>query len=467
MATADDPLVEVEGLKKWFDTSEGVVERLLGTGTDPVRAVDGASFGIERGDVMGVAGESGCGKTTLGKLLVKLYDPTEGSIRFHFDDATFDVTDMTREEETEFRQRVQMIFQDPFESLNPRMTVYDTVSEPLRINEMYDSYQERRDRVVETLNDVGLAPGDAYLDSFPQELSGGERQRVAIARAMVVDPDFVVCDEPVSMLDVSIRAGVLNLMKDLQDEYGLTYLFISHDLSLIRYMCNKTAIMYLGDMIEYGPTGEIVDDPKHPYSEALFDAVPVADPTRDRKRANVTGDIPSPRNPPSGCKFHTRCAEIIPPEGWQGSQNAFRRVSTFKRRVLNGLSVEDLDVDPGAEPDDRVRDRLLSEGLTLDQLPEEYRHESELGMGEGGVDVSALEIPNDAMATIEETADHLVTGDAEAAADRIRSEFVSQCETDRPDLRSASRSVEAACHLYTEGDRRPPEDGPASAPADD
>ncbi|MGZ0747975.1 ABC transporter ATP-binding protein [Haloparvum sp. AD34] len=464
MATADDALVEVEGLKKYFDVSSGVFERLFGTATPPVRAVDDVSFSIEKGDVMGIAGESGCGKTTLGKVLVQLYEPTEGTIRFDGED----VTELTREEETEFRQRVQMIFQDPFESLNPRMTVYDAVSEPLRINDMLDSYQERREKVVETLNDVGLAPGDAYLDSFPQELSGGERQRVAIARAMVVDPEFVVCDEPVSMLDVSIRAGVLNLMKELRDEYGLTYLFISHDLSLIRYMCNKTAIMYLGDMVEYGPTDEVVDDPKHPYSEALFDAVPVADPTRERKRANVTGDIPSPRYPPEGCKFHTRCANIIPPESWDGTQDAFRRVHMFKRRVLDGLSVDDLDADPEATPDDRLKDQVLSRGLALTGLPEEYALESEREMAEGrGVDVSEFEVPPAAQETIEEAASHIVDGDTDAAADAVRSEFVSICETDRPANRAASESVQTACHLYGEGDEPQVGGSSTAATADD
>jgi len=464
MATADDALVEVEGLKKHFDVSDGVFERIFGTATPAVRAVDDVSFSIEQGDVMGIAGESGCGKTTLGKVLVKLYEPTEGTITFDGED----VTEMTREEETEFRQRVQMIFQDPFESLNPRMTVYDAVSEPLRINDMLDSYQERREKVVETLNDVGLAPGDAYLDSFPQELSGGERQRVAIARAMVVDPDFVVCDEPVSMLDVSIRAGVLNLMKELREEYGLTYLFISHDLSLIRYMCNKTAIMYLGDMVEYGPTDEVVDDPKHPYSEALFDAVPVADPTQERKRANVTGDIPSPRYPPEGCKFHTRCANIIPPDSWTGSQDVFRRVHTFKRRILNGFSVEDLDMDPEAEPDDRLERQVISRGLELTGLPEEYAEASEREVTEGrGVDVASLEIPTDARETVEEVASLVVAGETDAAADAVRSAFVSVCETDRPSLRDASESVQAACHLY-EGDEDAPLGGSsATATADD
>ncbi len=243
MATNNaDSLVEIQNVSKLFDLSQSAIDQLLGREAQPVRAVQNVDLTINRGDIMGIAGESGCGKTTLGKLLVKLYEPTEGRIMFD----GRDMSELLRENQREFRERVQMIFQDPFESLNPRMTVFQSVVEPLKINDIGDGYQDRRERVVQVLNDVGLAPAEAYLNEFPKELSGGERQRVAIARALVVNPDFIVCDEPVSMLDVSIRAGVLNLMKELQDEYGLTYVFISHDLSLIRYMCDRTAIMYLG-----------------------------------------------------------------------------------------------------------------------------------------------------------------------------------------------------------------------------
>jgi peptide/nickel transport system ATP-binding protein len=218
---------------------------------------------------------------------------------------------MDGEERKEFRQQVQMIFQDPFESLNPRFTVADIVTEPLKINDMGDSYEDRRQRAITALQDAGLEPAEQYLERFPRELSGGEQQRVAIARALVVDPDFILADEPVSMLDVSIRAGVLNLMKELREKYNLTYVIISHDLSLIRYMCDRTAIMYLGDIVEIGETETVINDPKHPYTEALLDAVPVPEPRGGRQRANIKGEIPSPENPPSGCKFHPRCPEYI------------------------------------------------------------------------------------------------------------------------------------------------------------
>ncbi|SIR03100.1 peptide/nickel transport system ATP-binding protein [Haladaptatus litoreus] len=431
-----DPLVEIENVSKLFDLSVGVVDRLLGKEAQPVRAVQNVDLTINRGDIMGIAGESGCGKTTLGKLLVKLYDPTEGTIRFD----GRDVTQLSREDQKVFRQRVQMIFQDPFESLNPRMTVFQSVVEPLKINDIGDGYQDRRERVIKVLNDVGLSPAEAYLNEFPKELSGGERQRVAIARALVVNPDFVVCDEPVSMLDVSIRAGVLNLMKELQDEYGLTYLFISHDLSLIRYMCDRTAIMYLGDIIEQGPTSEVVTNSKHPYTEALFDAVPEIEPDAERRRANVTGEVPDPRNPPSGCRFHPRCSKIIPPEDWTGSQDAFRRAFQFKRRAAMGdLDVEEIDADEQRS----AVDQLLASGLAL-ELPEEHRNEAE---NNGRVNVKSLDMPRQAENALRSAARDLIEGNEEDAMEQLNREFQTVCEQQHPELRQSGDQI-AACHLF-------------------
>lgn len=296
-------LIRAEGATKYFGGEQGVLDIITGNQPKPLRAVDGVSIEVNEGEIVGVAGESGCGKTTLGKLLLRLYEPTEGEI--YFEGTPY--SEMTAEDERAFRRRVQMIFQDPFESLNPRFTVQDTVREPLQINRIGDTYEERQDLVAQALEDAGLSPAQQYMDRFPRELSGGEQQRVAIARAMVVNPDFIVADEPVSMLDVSIRAGVLNLMKRLRDERDFTYLFISHDLALVRYMCDKTAIMYLGDIVEFGDTESVITDPQHPYTKALLDAVPVPDPRGGRNRARITGEIPSPEDPPPGCKFHPRC----------------------------------------------------------------------------------------------------------------------------------------------------------------
>ncbi|WP_224447255.1 ABC transporter ATP-binding protein [Haloprofundus salilacus] len=434
-----ESLVEIENVHKWFDMSRGIVDTILGREPQPVRAVEGVNLSIEKGDILGIAGESGCGKTTLGKLLVKLYEPTEGEI--HFDGT--DISNMTREEEREFRQRVQMIFQDPFESLNPRMTVFDAIAEPLQINGMADSYDDRRERVKTVLNDVGLGPAEVYLDAFPDELSGGERQRVAIARALVVDPDFVVADEPVSMLDVSIRAGVLNLMKELQDKYDLTYVFISHDLSLIRYMCDRTAIMYLGNVIEHGPTDDLIEDPKHPYTEALFDAVPDVEIAEERRRANATGEVPSPRNPPSGCRYHPRCAHIIPPDDWQGSQDAFRRAFQYKIRLRrDDFEHEEFDAD-----DDAV-ERMLSQGLALD-VPEEYRHPSEVRSTGIGVDVAEINLPRETESSLRAATRAYLGGDREGALAELEA-LTTVCEREVPLPRPLDEQ-QVACHLYEGG----------------
>lgn len=452
-----EPLVRVRNLRKLFDQSQGIVDTILGREPQPVRAVDGVSFDIEQGDVVGIAGESGCGKTTIGKLLVGLHAPTEGEITF---DGT-DITEMSNETEREFRKRVQMIFQDPFESLNPRMTVYDTVAEPLKINGIEPEYEARRERVRTVLEDVGLAPADVYLDAFPTELSGGERQRVAIARALVVDPDFVVCDEPVSMLDVSIRAGVLNLMQDLKEEYGLTYLFISHDLSLIRYMCERVGVMYLGNMVEQGPTDDVVNDPKHPYTEALFDAVPDVEMREQRRRANATGEVPSPRNPPDGCRYHPRCANIIPDDDWAGSQDAFRRAYQFKLRIEREEIGEET-IDPSEADSER---ELLEAGLTLD-VPEEYQNETERQTSGTRVSLDSLDMDRAARSTLEDAASALQSGDRERALSLLDDELQTVCAEETP----APRPVEnrdVACHLYDESPAAGTTAGVGTAATDD
>jgi oligopeptide transport system ATP-binding protein len=295
----DQVLISVSDLKKHFPITQGIViQRQIGA----VKAVDGVSFVIHRGETLGLVGESGCGKTTAGRTILHLYRPTAGKVTF---DGT-DLTSLKAEELRKMRRRMQMIFQDPFSSLNPRMTIARIIGEPLRVHTSASS-KERHERIRELLHLVQLNP--RFINRYPHEFSGGQRQRIGIARTLATNPEFIVCDEPISALDVSIQAQVVNLLEDLQDQLELTYLFIAHDLSMVRHICDRVAVMYLGLIVELAARDELYDHPLHPYTQALLSAVPIPDPkkTRARQRVILPGDVPSPINPPSGCRFHPRC----------------------------------------------------------------------------------------------------------------------------------------------------------------
>ncbi len=299
-----ETLLRVENLKKHFPIFKGVLRRQVGT----IKAVDGISFEIEKGETLGLVGESGCGKSTAGRTILRLYDATDGRIEF---DGT-DIADLSGEDLRNARPRMQMIFQDPQACLNPRMTVGSIIGEPLEEHGIWTK-AERTTRVRELLDAVGLNP--SFANRYPHEFSGGQRQRIGIARALALEPDFIVCDEPIAALDVSIQAQVVNLLEDLQEKLGLTYLFISHDLSMVRHICDRVAVMYLGKVMELAPREPLYNTPRHPYTQALLSAVPIPKPEIEatRQRTILTGDVPSPANPPTGCVFSTRCprAEAI------------------------------------------------------------------------------------------------------------------------------------------------------------
>ncbi|AFV76848.1 dipeptide ABC transporter ATP-binding protein [Thermus oshimai] len=299
---ADNVLVEVKDLQKHFPIRGGILSRVVGS----VKAVDGVSFAIKKGEVLGLVGESGSGKTTVGRTLLRLIEPTGGRIFFGGED----ITELPKDRLRPYRRRMQIIFQDPFSSLNPRMTVGDIIAEPLIIHGLAKDPKERTERVAELLKLVGLSPD--HMRRYPHEFSGGQRQRIGIARALAVAPEFIVADEPVSALDVSIQAQVVNLLQDLKEELGLTLLFIAHDLAVVEYISDRVAVMYLGKVMELASSRELYRNPKHPYTEALLSAVPIPDPTVKRERIVLQGDIPSPINPPSGCVFRTRCRYALP-----------------------------------------------------------------------------------------------------------------------------------------------------------
>jgi len=296
----DQVLVEVKSLTKHFPITRGIfIQQKVGA----VQAVDGVTFDIYQRETLGLVGESGCGKTTVGRTILQLYRPTAGQVTFD----GIDLTALKGESLRRMRQRMQMIFQDPYASLNPRMTIARIISEPLRVHKLASDKEQQIERVQELLHLVRLNP--RFVNRYPHEFSGGQRQRIGIARALASNPKFIVCDEPISALDVSIQAQVVNLLEDLQDQLGLTYLFIAHDLSMVRHICDRVAVMYLGKIVELAKKNELYDHPTHPYTQALLSAVPVPDPKveRQRRRIVLEGDVPSPIDPPPGCHFSTRC----------------------------------------------------------------------------------------------------------------------------------------------------------------
>jgi peptide/nickel transport system ATP-binding protein len=405
------PLLEVENLTKHYPITEGVLRDEVGK----VRAVDGIDFTVDRGETLGLVGESGCGKSTAATTALRLEEPTDGRVVFDGEDVTaFDDAALKR-----FRRRAQMIFQDPTSSFDPRMSIGESVAEPLRVHGMRDG--ERRRRIVrDLLERVGLDADD--VDRYPHEFSGGQKQRVALARALVINPDLVVADEPVSALDVSVQADILDLLDDLQSAFDLAVLVISHDMGVVREVCDRVAVMYLGEIVETGPTAELFEDPRHPYTRALLGSTPVADPRRRGQGTRLTGDVPSPSDPPPGCRFHTRCPEVIADAPYDIEESVWRRVLNLRLRVATGR----VDVDAVREyvADERGSD-VDPADVDADAVTAELRDEFEVP--------AELSDP-DAEAALSAALDRIAVGDVEGAADRLAEDFPTVCRRERPGL---------------------------------
>jgi peptide/nickel transport system ATP-binding protein len=429
-----EPILSVRNLKKHYPITEGILSRQVGS----VRAVDGISFDLYPGETLGLVGESGCGKSTAATSIIRLEEPTDGEVIFTGGerDSTGqttgprpnDVTEFDKRELKEFRRGAQMIFQDPSSSFDPRMTIGSSIAEMLQVHGMRDRH--RRRAIVEDLLERVNMSADDY-DRYPHEFSGGQKQRIALARALVLNPDLIIADEPVSALDVSVQAEVLSLLDELQDEFGLSVLLISHDMGVVQEICDRVAVMYLGEIVEIGDTEEIFRNPQHPYTEALVSAVPTPNPHTRRKGIDLKGTVPNPANPPSGCRFHTRCHRVIQSDEFDLEQEQWRGLLNLRGEVQSGeLDIEKVrasaaveeDVEPDAVDNPAIRNQIRTEF----DLPEQLS------------DQDAERVLSDALET-------LVSGDEAGAGERLAEAFVTPCEKTKPEFTDHGDGHKSSC----------------------
>ncbi|WP_255149326.1 ABC transporter ATP-binding protein [Halorarius halobius] len=420
----ESPLLSVRDLEKHYPVRGGLLGRQVGA----VRAVDGIDLELHPGETVGLVGESGCGKSTAAEAILHLDEPTGGEVRFD-DERVGEHDDDARKQ---FRRRASMVFQDPDGAFDPRMTVGEAIAEPLRIHGMRDA-DRRREIVADLVERVGLSPSDT--DRYPHEFSGGQKQRLALARALVTNPDLLVADEPVSALDVSIQAEILGLVDDLQAEFDLSVLFISHDMGVVRQVCDRVAVMYLGEIVEVAPTEELFAEPQHPYTRALLSSVPTPDPDRRGEGVELGGDVPDPQDPPDGCRFHTRCPEVIAPDRLDLPQETFRAVTDLRVALREGtLDREGL------------RTECVAEGQADDASAVDPQQVAAMAREE--YDVPADLSDETAEQALAEGLAAFADGDDERARDLLAETFASPCEERTPELQETGAGHPAACHLH-------------------